>query len=89
MSNDQLREEHLNSLRNWMDGKLDDVGKKVDKVNDTVAETREDVAVIRTEVGHHKEHIDKLEKKSDRWDRINSVMAILGGVIGAILRPGK
>lgn len=48
-----------------------------------------DIAVIQTDSGHQQEHIEALEKKSNRWDFINTIGIIVSGFIGSMINPNK
>ena len=70
----------------------DQLGKIVDKVD--VIEERlhtmevsqaSSVAEFGSELRRHCRRLDSLEQKSDRWDWINSIGAIIAGLIAAIL----
>lgn len=48
-----------------------------------------DIAVIQTDNKHQQEHIDALEKKSNRWDFINTIGVVIAGFIGSMINPNK
>ena len=48
-----------------------------------------DIAVIQTDNRHQQEHIETLEKKSNRWDFINTIGVVVVGFIGSMINPNK
>lgn len=86
MSNNNLKEKEFNKE---MKGLRKYLGEKFEGVNSELGEIKTKVAVVETKQDHQQNHIDKIESKSDLWDRINTVVAVAAGVIGSIVRPGK
>ena len=58
------------------------VYRKVNKVDKEVGE-------LGIQVGHQGKHIDAIEKKSNRWDLLNTIGVIAGAVWGGIISGKK
>ena len=66
----------------YMDSFKGNLYKKLNKQNREIGE-------IKTAVNNNSDDIKDLEKKSDRWDRLNSIAVFLGAVLAGIVSALK
>ena len=59
--------------------------EKIDVISGCMQPIETKVEKLDTTVKHHKEEIDRLRNKSDRWDAINTFIAIAGSAIAGWL----
>ena len=86
MSNKNLKEKdfhmEMKGLRKYL-------GEKFEGVNKELGDIKTDVAVLTTDKEHLIKHVDALETKSNRNDILNTIAAVIAGVVGVIVRPGE
>ena len=51
--------------------------------------TDKELGELGIRVGHQGKHIDAIEKKSDKWDRLNSIGIFFGALITGIIASLK